>query len=203
MAAHLVLARHGSIGPSYRGRYLGASDICLDVEGKRQSKALAEVLGSRRVGRVICSPQQRTLETAQAIGEVAGLEFMVDPDLREVDFGRWEGKTFQEIQECDPKHVERWARLDRDFAFPDGERMRDFLDRVHRAADRIARDPTERVLAVTHGGVIRAVICHLLGLEPRSYLLFEISPASVSTVRLFDGKGVLAELNNCSHLERC
>jgi len=203
MAADLILARHGSIGPSYRGRYVGASDIGLHVDGRRQSEALGEALRSRRVGRALCSPQRRALETAQVIGEIAELKFTVDSDLREVDFGRWEGKTFQEIRESDPEQVERWARLDRDFAFPEGERVRDFLDRVRRAVERIAQDPAERLLAVTHGGVIRAAICHLLGLDPRAYLLFEISPASVSTIHLLDGKGVLAELNNCSHLERC
>ena len=117
-----------------------------------------------------------------------------DADLREIDFGRWEGKTFSEIRDSSPEEVERWARFAPDFAFPGGESLRDFLDRVRRAADRLAADEAETVLAVTHGGVIKAMLCRLLGLEPSRYVVFEIAPASLTVVRLFEGKGVLSEM---------
>jgi broad specificity phosphatase PhoE len=118
----------------------------------------------------------------------------VDPDLREIDFGRWEGKTFSEIRDSSPAEIARWARFAPDFAFPGGESLRDFLGRVRRAADRLAADEAETVLAVTHGGVIKAMLCHLLGLDSRRYVAFEIAPASLTVVRLFEGKGVLSEM---------
>ena len=101
---------------------------------------------------------------------------------------------FSEIRDSSSEEVERWARLSPDFAFPGGESLRDFLDRVRRAADRLASDRAETVLAVTHGGVIKFMLCHLLGLEPQRYVAFEIAPASLTVVRLFEGKGVLTEM---------
>ena len=202
MAAELILARHGSIGVSYEGCYVGARDVLLDNHGRDQAAALGKALAGRKVDCAFSSPQRRALETAEIAGNMIGLEFTVDPDLREVDFGEWEGKTFQEIEKSDPELVEKWACFDSDFAFPGGERIQDYFDRVKRAAGRLAGNPAETVLAVTHGGVIRSMICMLLGLELRNYITFEVANASITTIKLFDGKGVLAELNNCSHLER-
>ena len=65
----------------------------------------------------------------------------------------------------------------------------------------MAEDKSEVVLAVAHGGVIRSMICELLGLDARCYVLFEVGTASLTTIELFGDKGVLAELNNRSHLE--
>jgi broad specificity phosphatase PhoE len=56
----------------------------------------------------------------------------------------------------------------------------------------MARDPADTVLAVTHGGAVRAIICHLLGLEPQHYVLFEVDYAAPVVLHLLDGRGVLA-----------
>ncbi len=142
----------------------------------------------------MCSPLQRAVQTAEILRSATGCAPEADPDLREIDFGRWEGKMFSEIRDSSPKEVEQWARLAADFAFPGGESLSDFIGRVQRAADRLAADKAETVLAVTHGGVIKIMLCHLLGLEARRYVAFEIATASLTVVRLFEGKGVLSEM---------
>jgi broad specificity phosphatase PhoE len=124
-----------------------------------------------------------------------------DTELREVDFGDWEGLSFVQISILDADGVSRWDRWDPHFAFPGGERLRDFLGRVDRVAQRLASVRTENVVVFTHGGVVRSLICHYLGLDSRKYLLFDVAPASVTTIRLFDGRGVLARLNDCCHLK--
>jgi alpha-ribazole phosphatase/probable phosphoglycerate mutase len=142
----------------------------------------------------------RTVETAAIATSTSELLMENDPDLREIDFGRWEALTFQEICDLDQAHVDRWAAYGDDFAFPGGESLCDFHARIRRVADRIARDPADVVCAFTHGGVIRTLICHYLGLEPRNYLMFDVRTASVTTLSLYDGKGVLTGLNDCCHL---
>jgi len=194
MAQRLILARHASTGAS--GRYIGASDLPLDEEGRRQAQALGQAVARRAVGRCLCSPLLRARQTA----ELAALAFEVDSDLREIDFGRWEGKAFDEIRRDYPEAVDHWASFAPDFAFPGGERLGDFHERIHRVAHRIAEGDADTVLAVTHGGVILALICHLLGLKPEKYVQFKVGNASLTTIELFDGKGVLSELNNCAHL---
>jgi broad specificity phosphatase PhoE len=118
----------------------------------------------------------------------------VDADLREIDFGAWETRTFAEAAGDDPALVDRWAAFSLDFAFPGGESVEGFLRRVHGAAQRLVQAEAPTVLAVTHGGVIRAMVCHLLGLEPRHYLAFDVPYSGLVVIDLFDGKGVLAAL---------
>jgi alpha-ribazole phosphatase len=195
MADYLYLVRHGSTGSSRDGRYLGRTDLPLDAGGRPQVEALAELLrAKRRCGRCVCSPLRRAAQTAEILRSATGCVPELDADLREIDFGRWEGKTFSEIRDSSPEEVARWAQFAPDFAFPGGESLRGFLDRVGRAADRLAGEEAETVLAVTHGGVIKAMLCRLLGLDPSRYVVFEIPPASLTVVRLFEGKGVLSEM---------
>ncbi len=89
------------------------------------------------------------------------------------------------------------------FTFPGGEGITDFLQRIERVGKRIASHESETVIVFAHGGVIRALICFFLGLEPAHYILFEIDNASVTTVRLFGNNGVLAGLNDTCHVRGC
>jgi broad specificity phosphatase PhoE len=125
-----------------------------------------------------------------------GVEVEVDRDLREIDFGLCEGMTFGEMQRRFPQAAGCWGAMPEDFAFPEGERLGDFVDRVRRAADRLVTEPSDVVLAISHGGVIRTMICHLLGLPVRDCWLFEVRPASLTTIEMMDGKAVLAGLSN-------
>jgi broad specificity phosphatase PhoE len=102
---------------------------------------------------------------------------------------------------ADPAAVERWAALDDEFAFPDGEEIRAFIKRIQAVAGRIAADSAETLIAFTHGGVIRLLICHFLGLKTRDYLLFGVGTASISEIRIEEGKGVLTRLNDRHHLD--
>lgn len=190
MARQLLLIRHASPGASYAGRYLGKSDVPVaDWPAQR----LAALVQDRNPARCFCSPMLRARQTAQRIAGQLPVE--IDEDLREVDFGDWEGRTFEQIAASDPAGVNRWAEFSDDFAFPGGESIGSFLNRVGRVASRLAAEPSDRLLVVTHGGVIRAMICRLLGLHPSQYVLFNVRYATCTTIDLFDGKGVLSGLN--------
>ncbi|MBM3334373.1 histidine phosphatase family protein, partial [Candidatus Sumerlaeota bacterium] len=161
MARLLLFVRHGSTGDEYARRYIGRTDVSLDAAGRNQATALGGLLKTLCPARCYSSPLRRALETAQPAAALLELRAEVDPDLREVDFGLWEGKSFEEIERTYPEAVSEWAALADGFAFPGGESLRDFVDRVRRVADRMVADPADAVLAVTHGGVIRMAICHL------------------------------------------
>jgi len=199
MAQRVILIRHGDLGENARGRYIGRTDAPLSAAGKRQAAELAGEFDRLDGARVLCSPLARCRETAGIALGPGGI-FANDTDLREIDFGRWEGMSFAEIAAADPAGVDRWAALAGDFAFPGGESIRDFRKRVRAAAGRIAADPAETVIAVTHGGVIRLLICLFLGLDVRRYLLFDVQPASITELSLDGGKGVLKRVNDTHHL---
>lgn len=200
MAGSLLLVRHASVDSANRHRYVGRTDLPLSEEGRRQAEALVEAIRRQSPTQCLCSPLRRAVETAGPMSEALGLEPLIEPYLREINFGHWEGKTFEEICHADPERVDRWAEFSPDFAFPEGESIRGFLERVGRAAAKAIASPEDRVLVVTHGGVIRAMICHLLGLSPENYVLFEVAHASLTVMNLFEGRGVLSRLNDTCHL---
>ena len=124
MTKRVILIRHGDLGEACRGLYIGRTDVPLSEEGKRQAAALAGEIGRLNGAHLLCSPLRRTRETAEmALGAVDACD--IDSDLREIDFGRWEGMGFAEIAAADPAAVERWAALDEAFAFPGGESLGD------------------------------------------------------------------------------
>ena len=200
MANRLLLVRHAQTASRYAGAFIGSSDMPLSALGRRQAAALAARLGLQRPGVIVASPMRRTAQTARAIAKATGARVHFDDDLREIDFGRWEGLRFEQIAAANPAAVDRWAQYRDDFRFPGGERIGSFVQRVARAADRLAALDARDVAVVTHGGVVRTILCCLLGLPPRNYLLFDVAPASLSTLNIFDGKGVLAGLSDTCHL---
>ncbi|MDD2710051.1 MAG: histidine phosphatase family protein [Verrucomicrobiae bacterium] len=203
MAKELMLVRHATIGPQYRGCFIGSTDVPLSEEGRRQTTLLAKVLRSKVPSRCLCSPMKRSLETARFTMGDTVVPIETDPDLREVDFGNWEGKILTEIEAADPENVRRWKIFDENFCFPEGEGVSDFFKRVERMTQRLTADPGELIMVFTHGGVIRAMICYLLGLASHQYVHFDARPASVTTIEIYENKGikgVLTGLNDRCHL---
>ena len=197
MAKKLLLVRHCETAPEYYGKFVGSSDVDLGPAASEQAARLAEVItAGHNPELVFCSPMGRARKTLELMGQ-PGLtgKMMVEPDLREIDFGRWEGKSFEEISESDSELVRRWSAWSPEFIFPEGEAVGDFLKRVHRMADRLAALEKDTVLVVAHGGVIRAMICHILRMPPENYLLFDIKPAHLTTLDVFPEGGVLTGLN--------
>jgi len=191
-AKRLILMRHARIDASHRGQLIGATDVALDPPAEEHARTLADHVMRWGPQVCYCSPKQRCRQTAAAVAPQLPPHF--DADLREIDFGEWETRVFADVVAQDSAMLDRWAAFDLDFTFPGGERVGDFLRRVEAAADRLIHAQAETVLAVAHGGVIRAMICHLLGLEPRKYVAFHVPYATTVVIDLFDGKGVLAAL---------
>lgn len=196
MAKKILLARHCETGPDYYGRFVGSSDIGLGPAAPEQAKRLAGIIAAYHPSVTFCSPLRRAQLTAEMVSNGTPLgEILTEPDLREVDFGRWEGLSFAEIAEGDAELVKRWSVWSPEFAFPDGEVTGDFLQRVQTAGDKLAAREEETVLAIAHGGVVRALICHLLRLPARNYLLFDVKPARLTVIDYFPEGGVLAGFN--------
>ena len=195
MARRIVLIRHGCAPGAPTGSFVGRTDLPLSPEGLEQVRGLVPLVRRAAPGVCYCSPLRRARQSGELLCQALSLTARPDEDLREIDFGAWEGKTFEEVAAASPRAVKQWAQFDHKFAFPGGESLGGFLARVRRVARRLAADPADTVLAVTHGGVIRMMICHFLGLRPRDYVLFDVAIAGCAILDVFDGKGVLAGLN--------
>lgn len=199
MVKRVYLIRHGEIDGNAAGRFLGSTDLPLTARGEQQVRRLARLLPARLLAPgastwCVASPMQRAQQTAQAVAGPSGLPFSIDPDLREMDFGAWEGLTAEEIAERFPGGLDQWASPAEDTAFPEGESLRRFERRVARARGRIVESEAEAVLVFTHGGVVRALACGLMGLGRECFWFFKVEPASVIRIDVFEQGAVLAEL---------
>jgi len=192
----VYLVRHGLVDITYHGKFTGSTDIRLCEKGRKQAFSLTKKIHVIKPDLCFSSPLHRVKETAQRAMASCGTEIQYDNDLREIDFGQWEGKTFDEIERLYPQEVTKWSQFPPEFSFPDGESFKAFLDRIKRFASRVERAAGNSMLVFTHGGVIRSLICYWLDLAPRNYIVFDIRPASITMIELYGNKGLLAGLDN-------
>jgi probable phosphoglycerate mutase len=151
----ILLARHGETDWNREGRFQGWADPPLNATGRAQAVDLSVQLMAEELAAVYSSPLRRAYETAEVVAASRGLEPVTVDALREVDVGSWSGLSRAEIEQRFPEQYARW--LDYGRGWEDGETYEQMVDRVVEALQELAegRDG-ERILAVTHGGPIRA-----------------------------------------------
>ena len=151
----ILLARHGETDWNRDDRFQGHADPPLNRTGRAQAVDLSVALMAEELAAVYSSPLRRALETAEVVAASHGLEPVPVDDLREVDVGSWSGLTRAEVEERFPAQFARW--LDYGQGWEDGETYEEMGRRAVDALLRLAAaHDGERVLAVTHGGPIRA-----------------------------------------------
>jgi broad specificity phosphatase PhoE len=151
----ILLARHGETDWNRDDRFQGHADPPLNRTGRAQAVELSVALMPEELAAVYSSPLRRALETAEVVAASHGLEPVPVDDLREVDVGSWSGLTRAEVEERFPAQFARW--LDYGQGWEDGETYEEMGRRAVDALLRLAAaHDGERVLAVTHGGPIRA-----------------------------------------------
>ncbi len=187
----LYLVRHGDVG--CHGRYIGSSDPGLSPLGREQMRVLAATFRGLRVDAVLCSPMRRCRQSLEALELTAPCQFQ--DELREVDFGAWEGKSFSEIVASDDQSVAAWAAGAADFTFPGGESLALFYDRMAAFWRSLTTAEGDSLVVVTHGGVVRHLLCLALALPWEKYLLFEITLGSLTSLSLYSHGAVLTSLN--------
>jgi broad specificity phosphatase PhoE len=160
----LLLARHGETDWNREGRWQGQVDTTLNEAGRAQARALARALAGERLVAVYASDLARARETAEVVAREHGLSVTVDPRLREIDFGAFEGLTTAEIEARADGGAPPWP-TDDDTAFPGGETYAAMGTRVVTAlSDVAASHPDGAVLIVLHGGPIRGALAHAAGI---------------------------------------
>ena len=172
----ICLLRHGAIQDA-KGRFIGTTDLPLTPEGKEQARELARGLVGFGLKALYASPLRRTLDTAAPPARACGLTVIQIPELAEIHLGEWEGRDIGEIKREQP---EAYAARGRDFAGfrpPGGESFTDLAERSMRGLEKLAAGPRP-CAAVTHSGVIRVVLCRVLGLDLNDLFRFEPQPAN-------------------------
>jgi broad specificity phosphatase PhoE len=160
----ILLARHGETDWNRESRFQGHADPPLNELGRQQAAELAEALAAEELAAVYSSPLQRAFETAQAVAARHGLAAVPVEGLREVDVGSWQGLTRDEVERRFPQQFHRW--LDYGRGWDDGESYEEMGERALVALEELAaRHDGQRILAVTHGGPIRAALARAEGIS--------------------------------------
>ncbi len=157
----IVMVRHGETLGQSSVRFHGSSDVELSAEGRTQMHEVARVLRGEPFGCVVASPMRRSWEAAWIVG--GGAAVRLEANFREIDFGRWEGLTAEEIRAADPILYEDWQAKKAGFEFPSGEPRADFEKRVANGLERLRVSGARSALVVVHKGVIRTIAQELLG----------------------------------------
>ena len=158
----ILLARHGETDWNREGRFQGHADPPLNRTGLDQAVELSVALMAAELAAIYSSPLRRALETAEVIAASRRLEPVTVDGLREVDVGSWSGLTRAEIEQRFPEQYLRW--LDYGQGWEDGETYEEMGKRAVAALlELAAAHEGERVLAVTHGGPIRAAFAFAAG----------------------------------------
>lgn len=199
MVTLVLLIRH-AFPDATRNRLYGTTPgIHLSEHGKEQAGRLAERLSGMRLAAVYSSPLERCMETAEAIAAERRLEVQALPDLGEVEYGEWTGRTFRML-----RRTTLWRRVHEvpsSVRFPGGESLEEVRERGVRAVDSIAaRHPRRAVAAVSHGDVIRLVLAHYAGIHIDLFQRLVADRASVSAVSLGEGAPRVLRVNDTGTL---
>jgi alpha-ribazole phosphatase len=195
----LLLVRHGETDYNRQWRYQGRTDLGLNQAGRRQAERLRQRLYREPIDTVYASNFKRAVATANIIARRRGVRVVPCENLAEIDFGKFEGLTYDEIV----KRYPDWEPSDFSFAAYGGESLEQLARRIRAFADELPGDnPADAdILLIAHSGSLRVLLCLLLGIDIESWLRFRLAPASLTVVEDVGRKPVLTLLNDVSHLQ--
>ncbi len=186
-----MLVRHGATDWSEAGRHTGWTDIPLNEAGIRQARTLRRRLAAYAFAQVLCSPLRRAVTTCELAGLRDGAA--IDPDLREWNYGDYEGLTTPEIHERDPG----WNLWDD--GVPNGETLAQVAGRADAVLARL-RDARGDVAVVAHGHFLRVLGARWIASAPMLARHFGLATASVSTLAWEHDWPSITLWNDASHL---
>ena len=200
----VLLVRHGKTEWNKLFRYQGVTNIPLCPEGEEQAVRVALRLSTLSVKRIISSPLERSLGTAEIIADAAGVsEVEIWDELIEVNFGEWEGLNVQEIKaRFGADMFNRWKNAQLEVSVPNGEDSDSLYSRASKTAERITSFTDEYTIIVGHGAMFRALLLPLIGMPKGSiFWRMRMDNCSISGIDIDEkGRGSINFLNDTLHL---
>lgn len=199
----LLLIRHGETDWNATLRYQGQGGVPLNAQGRAQARRVGERLARYGAQALYTSDIVRASETAAIVGEQTGLMPQPLPDLREIDVGQWEGLTPEELYRRFPDHMREYERDPARTVRLGGESYAQLQVRALQALTSIhaAHPGDQTVLAVSHGGTIRALLCHVIGLDLIHFGRLWLDNGSLTELRHGSNGWRLVRLNDAAHIE--
>jgi broad specificity phosphatase PhoE len=195
----VVLVRHGETVGQSSIRYYGATDVALSETGRQQMERVRAALAAEEFDAVYTSERQRTTSAAGIVAPY--LRAQPVAGFNEINFGRWEGLTREEIAARDPQLFHQWRAALHEFTFPDGDAVPAFRARVTATLHAWLPAAPARTLLIAHKGIIATIITELLRLSPAERATWSIDLASIHTLVAAAGEWHAEWVNHTEHLD--
>ena len=197
----IIFIRHGETEWNSQQRMQGHSNSDLSSVGQAQIQALGQWMKNVPFDHIYSSDSLRAKQTAEAITQFSGHELQFDQRLREKNLGVFEGLTSEEARERHPEVFRLFKTAGSKYVIDEGESTQQLQDRALEIVNEIRiKHPEERVLLVTHGGFIRVVMKHSLGLSLEKPTRFLIRNTGVFRL-VWEDKWIVSQMGGVSHLE--
>lgn len=194
------LIRHGETDFNLNGRFQGSSNEPLNAKGMKQAASLVSRLKEMKFDAIYASDLERVRQTAALALDGKTESIVYDTRLRELDFGHWEGLTWQEIREQYPEEFAIWS-ADNDKNPHGGERISEVTKRLRSLMDELQKQyqAEEQILIFAHGGTLGIMLSIFFEANPSRWWQFRIHNCSLNEVILFNRGVVLNRLNDNQH----
>ena len=201
MVTELILVRHGETSWNKESKFQGNKNIKLNQVGINQAKKLAERLSTIDLDVIYSSNLDRAKKTAEIVDKKHKLGVIVKPELQEIDFGVWEGLTFEQIEDKYQDEFDSWKSNPVKHKPDGGENLIDVKNRVFNVINTILENHQDKtILVVAHGGVNRVLISSFLEMPlNKCWRLNQINTA-VNVLSINDSEVVLELFNSAYHL---
>ena len=198
----LILVRHTETIWNEELRYIGSTDLDLSSLGEKHAAMLAAYLSAEDVAAIFASDMKRARQTADAIAAYHDVETKYLSELREVDFGEWEGLTYGDIKAGHSKTIDAWLGDPFNVPIPGGEDWTAFEKRVSAGLKMILDSGiNDTIVVVTHGGPIKVIIGQALAIPASSYWRIYQDKGAINIIRYDGGRPRLALLNDRCYLK--
>lgn len=202
----VILVRHGQTLWNLEMKYQGHCDIALTDKGIQQAELAAGRLADENISAVYASDLNRAFKTAQCIAAKHDLSVTAIPELREINFGDWEGMTFEGISDPINNHwSEEMTKVfshPGDAQIPGGETFRQVKERAILALNQlVAAHPNQTIVVVSHGGTIRTVLCALLDINLNNLWKIKQDNTAINMLEYFDEQVFVSLVNDVHHLK--
>ncbi len=187
----IILLRHVETRANADNKYIGHSNSEYTEKGKKQIEGILKFLSKESFERIYSSPLPRALKLAEMISYQQNCELLIEDSLKEMNFGIFEGKSYQEAMSEYKDEWKKWTDDYINYRIPDGECYLDLHQRVTTFIDSLKGKST---LLLTHGGIIQTIITYLLDLDIDDRWHFKIPPGGLVEIEYENNYGIISRL---------
>jgi phosphoserine phosphatase len=198
----ILLIRHGHVAGIDPPRFRGRAELSLTALGQQQAQRVASRIACGWTPQMVyTSPLRRCVDTGTAIAAASGLKVTVMEELNDLDYGAWQGKSWNEAQAADSRLFETWRRAPHEVVFPSGESLLDVAARVNRALQFVRQThPDQTIVMVSHDSVNRVILLLSLALSMAAYWRLVQDPCCINEI-VHDADGLrVHRINETAHI---